>query len=176
MLFRSKPMAMRFIHDTAMLLKLDDHNLSGIGGVSTWRDALDFIRLGCSNVQVCTAVMQYGYRIIDELCEGLQHYLAAKKIYSLNDLLGIALTCILEPSQLDRKTVCLPAYNKKTCVGCGRCYISCKDGGHQAISVEANSKPIFNMDACVGCHLCRLVCPTGAITPGERINRVLAEA
>ena len=146
--------------------------LSGIGGIETWRDALEFIQLGCSNVQVCTAVMQYGYRIIDDLILGLQRYMAKRGITQLQQLVGEQLPKFLNPDHLDRETIVFPKIDRERCIGCGRCYVSCMDGGHQAITFDRETRqPRIVGTKCVGCHLCRLVCPTGAIGVTKRINK-----
>ena len=145
--------------------------MSGIGGIETWRDALEFIQLGCSNLQVCTAVMQYGYRIIDDLKLGLQHYMAKRGITKLSSLVGEQLPNFVKPSDLDRGTVVFPIFDSEKCIGCGRCYVSCKDGGHQAITFGDDRKPHLVGNKCVGCHLCRLVCPVGAIGVSKRVPK-----
>ncbi len=146
--------------------------LSGIGGIETWCDALEFIQLGCSNVQVCTAVMQYGYRIIDDLQLGLQRYMAKHGITRLEELVGEQLPSFLKPDNLDRGSIIYPKINRELCVGCGRCEISCNDGGHQAIVFNHETRqPRIVGTKCVGCHLCRLVCPAGAIGVTKRIPK-----
>ena len=146
--------------------------LSGIGGIETWRDALEFIQLGCRNVQICTAVMQYGYRIIDDLMLGLQNYLEERGISNLADLVGEELPNFVTPTDLDRDTIVYPMVERDKCIGCGRCYTSCHDGGHQASSFNTDDRqPRIVGTKCVGCHLCRLVCPTGAIGMAKRINK-----
>ena len=158
-----------FVHQHIRPQRVMD--ISGIGGIETWRDALEFIQLGCRNVQVCTAVMQYGYRIIDDLTAGLQHYMAQRGISRLEDLVGEELPNFSMPSNLDRQTMVFPKIDREKCIGCGRCYISCQDGGHQAISFDDDRKPKIIGTRCVGCHLCRLVCPTGAISAAKRMNK-----
>ena len=146
--------------------------ISGIGGIETWRDALEFIQLGCRNVQVCTAVMQYGYRIIDDLILGMQNYLAERDLSSLESLVGEELPNFVTPTDLDRETIVYPKIDREKCIGCGRCYTSCMDGGHQAIHFDSETRqPRIVGTKCVGCHLCRLVCPTGAIGTTKRITR-----
>ena len=166
-----KPIALRFILEMAQNKILKGMQYSGIGGIETWRDALEFIQLGCSNVQVCTAVMQYGYRIIDDLILGLQHYMASRGVSSLDALVGEQLQYFVRPSDLDRTTVVYPMIDRERCIGCGRCYVSCEDGGHQAITFDEARTPHIVGTKCVGCHLCRLVCPTGAITSAKRIPK-----
>ena len=172
-----RPIALRHILEMAQSPMLSGSlgrtmELSGIGGIETWRDALEFIQLGCRNVQVCTAVMQYGYRIIDDLILGLQHYLADCGISDLADIVGEELPNFVTPSDLDRETIVYPKIDTNKCMGCGRCYVSCMDGGHQAIVFDAATRqPRIMGTKCVGCHLCRLVCPTGAIGTTRRISK-----
>ena len=145
---------------------------SGIGGIETWRDALEFIQVGCRNVQVCTAVMQYGYRIIDDLVLGLKNYMQERGIRHLEDIVGERLPQFVTPTNLDRDTIVYPKINRDRCIGCGRCQISCADGGHQAITVDRDTRqPHILGQKCVGCHLCRLVCPTGAIGLTKRVRK-----
>ena len=146
--------------------------LSGVGGIETWKDALEFIGLGCRNVQVCTAVMQYGYRIIDDLTLGLQNHMADRGIENLSTLVGELLPQFHLPSDLDRSTIVYPRFDTSKCIGCGRCTISCSDGGHQALVFDTEArKPRFIGSKCVGCHLCRLVCPVGAISSSRRVEK-----
>ena len=163
-----RPIALRHILELAQ--ELENTELSGIGGIETWRDAMEFIQLGCNNVQVCTAVMQYGYRIIDDLILGLQRYLAKRGLSSLQSLVGERLPKFQKPDHLDRQTIIYPKFDKTLCVGCGRCEVSCSDGGHQAIVFNHDTRlPHLVGTKCVGCHLCRLVCPTGAIGLSKRV-------
>jgi dihydropyrimidine dehydrogenase (NAD+) subunit PreA len=163
-----RPIALRHVLELAQMP--EKPVLSGIGGIETWRDALEFIQVGCSNVQVCTAVMQYGYRIIDDLVLGLRRYMKKRDVRRLSDLVGEELSEFLNPDNLDRGTIIYPKFNKELCVGCGRCEISCSDGGHQAIVFDLDTRqPKLNGAKCVGCHLCRLVCPAGAIGVTKRV-------
>ena len=169
-----RPIALRHILELAQMRNSSNSQfeLSGIGGIETWRDALEFIQLGCDNVQVCTAVMQYGYRIIDDLILGLQRYMAKRGITQLSQLVGEQLPKFLNPDNLDRDTIIYPKFNKDLCVGCGRCEVSCSDGGHQAIVFDHDTRrPRLVGTKCVGCHLCRLVCPAGAIGMTKRIPK-----
>ena len=173
-----RPIALRYVLELAQMQTLNsqlstlNYQLSGIGGIETWRDALEFIQLGCNNVQVCTAVMQYGYRIIDDLILGLQRYMAKRGISELSQLVGEQLPKFLKPDHLDRDTIIYPKFDKELCIGCGRCEISCSDGGHQAIVFDKETRrPRLVGTKCVGCHLCRLVCPAGAIGVTKRISK-----
>ena len=169
-----KPIALRYILEMAnndIMHTHRDVQLSGIGGIETWRDALEFIQLGCRNVQVCTAVMQYGYRIIDDLTLGLSHYMSERGVSRLADLVGERLSQFVTPTDLDRETIVYPRIDRSRCIGCGRCYTSCMDGGHQAIAFGDDRQPRIIGTKCVGCHLCRLVCPTEAIGLTKRTQK-----
>lgn len=165
-----KPIALRFIHDMAVCKELYGKPISGMGGIETWRDAAEFIALGCENLQITTAVMQYGYRIIDDLLSGLSDYVEKSGMKNISELVGKAISKIVPADELNRNTVVYPIFDKQKCVGCGRCQISCDDAGHQAI-VFNNGKPSLIGKKCVGCHLCKLVCPTSAIGTGNRAKK-----
>ena len=158
-----RPIALRFVHDIASCPELAGVPISGIGGITTAMDALDFLALGATNLQVVTAVMEYGYRIIDDLADGLSRLLDAQGS-ELADVIGSALSEIVPCDALDRQTIRYPSFAQEGCIGCGRCYVSCEDGGHQAIHWQKDRRrPILDETRCVGCQLCRLVCPVGAI-------------
>lgn len=169
-----KPIALRFIAELGQNPQLKGMHISGMGGVETWKDAMEFMVLGAGSVQVTTAVMQYGYRIIDDLIDGLLGYLNEKGFASVEDLVGIGLDTVCDTEQLERDTVVYPRFQRKECIGCGRCIISCRDGGHQALSFGKDRKPVMDVHKCVGCHLCALVCPAGAIhTNGKRMDPIV---
>lgn len=164
-----KPIALRFIHDLATCQEIAGMPISGMGGIETWKDALDFILLGCANIQVTTAVMQYGYSIIQDMISGLSHYMEEHNIATVRQLVGSGLKQVVKAEQLDRKSRVMLSIDEKRCIGCGRCYVSCMDGGHQAIAWNrAKRKPSILEDKCVGCHLCKLVCPADAFRMQER--------
>ena len=168
-----KPIALRFMAELGQNPALQGMHLSGMGGIETWQDALEFILLGAGSLQVTTAIMQYGYRIIDDLKAGLNLYLAEKGIGSVREARGLALDNVSPNTDtLERDTIVFPTFIRERCIGCGRCRISCADGGHQAIELDENRRPKLNGKRCVGCHLCILVCPQRAIMPGtKRIRR-----
>ena len=164
-----KPIALRFLAELGKNPKLAGMHLSGMGGVESWLDALEFILLGASSIQVTTAVMQYGYRIIDDLKSGLKLYLAEKGFSSVKEAVGLALDSVSETTDvLERDTVIFPKFHPEKCIGCGRCAVSCADGGHQAIRLNAERRPVLDGKNCVGCHLCVLVCPQRAISSGRK--------
>jgi len=168
-----KPIALRFIHDMKVCEDLKDVPLSGMGGIETWGDAAEFLALGCENLQITTAVMQYGYRIIEDLIEGIKLYLSSEGYNSISEIVGKALVNIVPADKLDRDSICYPRIHREKCVSCGRCYLSCYDGGHQAIKIDENNRqPIVIADKCVGCQLCVTVCPAQAISSGKRVKKV----
>jgi dihydropyrimidine dehydrogenase (NAD+) subunit PreA len=136
--------------------------ISGIGGVSTWRDAVEFIALGATSVQVCTAVMHYGFRIVEDLKDGLSNYLDERGM-TLDELRGYSLPKIRDWKELDLNFSVNARINQETCIGCGLCYTACEDGAHQAIfsrpREDGRTYVEVKPDACVGCNLCSLVCP-----------------
>lgn len=167
-----KPIALRFIHEMKTDSGLKKVPISGMGGIETWKDALEFILLGCSTVQITTAVMEYGYRIIEDLLEGLESFMNSKSIYQVEELIGKGIDTITQADELDRDSVFFPKFDRNICIGCGRCYLSCFDGGHQAIRPDEESrKPILDAKKCVGCHLCAAVCPAQAISGGFRVKK-----
>ena len=175
-----KPIALRFctqvlqnqdIHEAVKKNGFDfghGHEMSCIGGIETWRDVAEFLAIGCRNIQVTTAIMQYGYRIVEDMASGLMHFMDERGYNSLDEFIGCALPNLIPAEELNRDFKILPNFSDEKCLGCGRCYISCYDAAHQAIDWnEEKRRPELN-DNCVGCHLCLNVCPVQeCITPGE---------
>ena len=166
-----KPISLRFISNLTSNEKLSNTNISGIGGIYSYKDAIEYMLLGATNVQLTTAVMEYGYRIIDDLILGLKIFMKEHQFNNVSDFIGIAKKCVVETDSIERDTILFPKFNYDKCIGCGRCFISCKDGGHSAIKFDSETrKPILDGSKCVGCHLCKLVCPNKAIgTVDKRI-------
>jgi dihydropyrimidine dehydrogenase (NAD+) subunit PreA len=148
--------------------------ISGIGGIANWRDAAEFIALGSTSLQVCTAIMHYGFRIVEDMKEGLSAYLVSKGMQSVTELIGRAVPSLnkWENLNLNYQRVARIDYDK--CIGCNLCYIACEDGAHQCIDLKSPDelhvglgpgrvphKPIPQVREadCVGCNLCSLVCP-----------------
>lgn len=165
-----KPIALRFMQQ--LRTGIPDVAISGIGGIETWEDAAEFLLLGATTLQVTTSIMQYGYRIVEDMKQGLEYYMEEQGVDSLHELIGKANANIIPAESLDRDYVVYPAFDEETCIGCGRCYVSCFDGAHQAIVWDAQKrKPSCDHDRCVGCHLCALVCPVRAISKGEVVMK-----
>jgi len=113
--------------------------ISGIGGINNWRDAAEFIALGSTSVQVCTAVMHHGYRIVDDMIEGLSDFLDSKGMKSVNELRGAAVGSYKEWGELDLDYNIKARINPKTCIGCNLCYVACMDGAHQCIHIPGRN-------------------------------------
>jgi len=153
-----KPIALRCIAEIAMDKEIG-LPISGMGGVTTWQDAAEFILLGSTSVQVTTAIMRYGYRIVEDLINGLSNWMDEKGIKKLDDMVGKSLSHFTNVESLNRKHRMVPAIDKEICVKCGLCYIVCQDAGHQAITLDVNKFPIVDKEKCRGCSLCSLICP-----------------
>jgi dihydropyrimidine dehydrogenase (NAD+) subunit PreA len=116
--------------------------------------------------------MQYGYRIIEDLIEGMKLYLSSQGYKRVSEVVGKALPNIVAADELERDGICYPKFDRDKCLGCGRCYLSCFDGGHQAIKMdEKTNKPMLIANKCVGCQLCGTVCPVKAISPAQRVMK-----
>ena len=153
--------------------------ISGIGGVGNWRDALDYIALGAGTVQVCTAAMVYGFKIVQEMSDGLSNYMDEMGFASIEDFRGRALPTVTEWRHLNLNHISKAVINQDSCIQCGRCHIACEDTSHQAITATKDGKRFFEVkeDECVGCNLCVVVCPVPEcitlrdLRPGELDQR-----
>ena len=156
-----KPIALHMVAEIARHPETRGLPISGIGGVTDWRDAVDFLALGASNVQVCTAAMVYGFKIIDDLTSGLSRFLRDKGIESVAGLVGRAVPSVTDWQYLNLNYVVKARIDQDLCIQCGRCHIVCEDASHQAITHTVNGERRFEViDAeCVGCNLCVSVCP-----------------
>ncbi|RSK36278.1 NAD-dependent dihydropyrimidine dehydrogenase subunit PreA [Hymenobacter metallilatus] len=143
--------------------------ISGIGGIETWRDAVEHILLGASSVQVCTAAMHYGFGIIREMTSGLEQYMLEKNFHTIYDMVGRALPNVKPWEELNLHYKVTAHIDAAKCIGCQLCYTACEDGAHQAIRLQAGTRtPEIIDENCVGCNLCSLVCPVEQCITMER--------
>ena len=148
-----------------MLAELTNHPdfklpISGIGGIETWQDATEYFLMGATSVQVCTAVMHYGFRIVTDLISGVNNYLDSNDMEKVIDLRGIAAKKLKKWDELDLNYKVIAHIDPTKCISCQLCYVACEDGAHQSIALLPNSRiPLIKEDTCVGCNLCSLVCP-----------------
>lgn len=156
-----KPIALNMVAEIARTAETSDIPISGIGGITNWRDAVDFLALGAQNVQVCTAAMVYGFKIIDDLTDGLSNFLDDKGMTSVSDLVGKAVPSVTDWQYLNLNHIEKAVIDQDLCIKCGRCHIVCEDTSHQAITNTVNGERKFEVinEECVGCNLCVSVCP-----------------
>jgi len=155
-----KPFELRVL---ALLAMGQNLQIAASGGAVTWHDAAEYLAVGATVVQFCTAVMLYGVDIIDDLKEGLAYYLESQGMRSPAELVGKALPRIVPQPELPPKKHAVAFVDKSRCTKCGRCLISCRDGGHQAYSIDEEGFPKVDPEKCYGCGLCPDVCPAGCI-------------
>jgi len=151
--------------------------ISAIGGIADWHDAVEFMLVGATTVQVGTSVMHWGYRMIDDLVDGMSTYLRAKGLHSPAELVGKALPTIGDWGQLDQSFRLLAHIDESRCVHCNLCYTACNDGAHQAIRREGTngtSRISVDGDYCVGCRLCAYVCPVEGCVTFEELEGAAA--
>ena len=156
-----KPIAMAMVAEIARDAETKGLPISAIGGVTTWRDAAEFMALGAGNVQVCTAAMTYGFKVVQEMISGLENFMDSKGYATLDDFRGRAVPAMTDWQYLNLNYVAKAEIDQDLCIKCGRCHIACEDTSHQAIwpSVDGVRKFVVNEAECVGCNLCVLVCP-----------------
>jgi dihydropyrimidine dehydrogenase (NAD+) subunit PreA len=166
-----KPIALKFLTTLAQDEKTRNTPISGIGGITTWKDAVEFMLLGASNVQVCTAAMIQGFRIITDLCEGMSNWMDEKGYKSVDEFVGLSVPNITRWEELDINYHIIANIDQDKCIHCGLCYITCEDTSHQSINIEkGNPYNTYTIkeEECVGCNLCKIVCPvTDCITMEE---------
>lgn len=154
-----KPIAMSMVSEIARAPATAGLPISGIGGVTTWRDAAEFITLGCGNVQVCTAAMTYGFKVVQEMISGLSQWMDEKGYSSIQDFLGAAVPNTTDWQYLNLNYIAKASINQEDCISCGRCFAACEDTSHQAITMSEDRVFSVNDEECVACNLCVEVCP-----------------
>ena len=170
-----KPIAQNMVAEIARDAATAGLPISGIGGITTWRDAAEFIALGAGNVQVCTAAMTYGFKIVKEMVDGLSNYLDEKGLAGVDALVGRAVPSIVDWKFLDLNHIDKAVIDQALCIQCGRCHVVCEDTSHQAITATKDGRRHFEVNdaECVGCNLCVSVCPVPdcitlrTLAPGE---------
>jgi dihydropyrimidine dehydrogenase (NAD+) subunit PreA len=157
-----KPIALKFLTTLSQDKIAKQVPISGIGGISTWRDAVEFMLLGSSNVQVCTSAMHYGFRIVRDMCDGLSNWMDEKGYKTIDEFVGLSVQNVTRWEELDINYHIIANIDQDKCIHCGLCYIACEDTSHQSINIERGNpynKYTIKEEECVGCNLCKIVCP-----------------
>ncbi|MDZ5784372.1 NAD-dependent dihydropyrimidine dehydrogenase subunit PreA [Marinococcus luteus] len=171
-----KPIALNMVGECARTPGIDVP-ISGMGGVSSWQEAAEFMLMGASNVQVCTAAMHHGFRIVEDMIDGLSNYMDEKGLASLDQLIGQTVPKYSDWGDLDLTYRVAAKINNDVCINCNKCYIACEDTSHQCIDMlkdeDGNDILRVREDDCVGCNLCSIVCPVdGAIDMVEVARKI----
>lgn len=174
-----KPIALNMVAEIARDPETFGLPISGIGGISNWRDAAEYIALGCGTVQVCTAAMVYGFRIVEDMISGLSNFMDQKGYRSIADFQGSAVKTVSDWRYLNLNHIDKAVINQDLCIKCGRCHIACEDTSHQAITAMKDGERHFEVkeEECVGCNLCVSICPVPncismrSLKPGETDTR-----
>lgn len=180
-----KPIALNLLAALATDPELAKAGLpvSGMGGIATWRDAAEFLLLGATSLQVCTTVMHYGFRVVEDLCDGLSNWMDEKGFRTIEDLRGKSVHRISDFGNFDLSFRAVARIDQSRCIKCNLCYVACNDTAHQCIDlIDATGKPVqphawdqvsngkqeatetrprpeVREADCVGCRLCYNVCP-----------------
>ncbi|PWC12327.1 NAD-dependent dihydropyrimidine dehydrogenase subunit PreA [Brenneria roseae subsp. americana] len=170
-----KPIALNMVAEIARDELTRGLPMSGIGGISTWRDAAEFIALGCGTVQVCTAVMVHGFQIVRDMTSGLANFMDQQGYRTLEDFRGRAVSTVTDWRYLNLNHVDKAVIDQSQCIKCGRCHLACEDTSHQAITSMKNGERHYEVKEqdCVGCNLCVSICPVEncismrSLQPGE---------
>jgi len=174
-----KPIALNMVNDCARDPEVTVP-ISGIGGVERWQDAAEFLLLGATNVQVCTAVMHHGFRIVSEMIDGLNDYLDERGLASVHELVGKSQDRITTWNNLNLNYQIVARVDQERCIHCNKCYIACEDAAHQCIDRVLRENGVTDLVVdekhCVGCNLCFMVCPVDCIDMIQVHNGLPAES
>jgi len=167
-----RPIALSMVSEIARDPETNGKPISGIGGIGTWRDAAEFMALGAGSVQVCTAAMHYGFRIVEDMIAGLSNWMDQKGYARLEDFVGKAVPNVTDWQFLNLNYSIKARIDQDKCIQCGLCHIACEDTAHQAILKEKDGRRHFEVvdDECVGCNLCMHVCPVDGCITMERVD------
>ncbi len=154
-----KPIAMHMVAEIARDTETSGFPISAIGGVTTWRDAAEFMVTGAGNVQVCTAAMTYGFKIVAEMISGMSDWMDSKDYKNTSEFMGQAVPNVTDWQYLNLNYVAKAKIDQDSCIKCGRCYAACEDTSHQAIWMKEGRVFEVNDAECVACNLCVNVCP-----------------
>ena len=165
-----KPIALNMVAEIARNPETAGLPISGIGGVTTWRDAAEFMTLGAGNVQVCTAAMTYGFKVVEEMISGLSDYMDRKGFTSTEELVGRAVPNVTDWQYLNLNYVAKAKIDQDACISCGRCFAACEDTSHQAIEMSEDRVFTVKDDECVACNLCVNVCPVDNCITMEKVD------
>jgi dihydropyrimidine dehydrogenase (NAD+) subunit PreA len=168
-----RPVALHMVAEIARDPKTSGLPISGIGGITTWRDAAEFIALGSGSVQVCTAAMHYGFKIVEDMIDGLGHWMDQKGYASIEAFRGRAVPNVVDWQYLNMNFKTLALIDQAACIQCGLCHIACEDTSHQAIRkerVDGTRRYSVIDEECVGCNLCMHVCPVEGCITMERVD------
>jgi dihydropyrimidine dehydrogenase (NAD+) subunit PreA len=166
-----RPIALHMVAEIARDAECAGLPISGIGGIATWRDGAEFMALGAGTAQVCTAAMHYGFKIVEDMIDGLGNWMDQKGYARLSDFVGKAVTNVTDWQYLNMNYKIIASIDQQSCIQCGLCHIACEDTAHQAIAaLRVDGKRRYEVidGECVGCNLCYHVCPVpGCITMVE---------
>lgn len=167
-----KPIALNMVAEIARDKETSGLPISGIGGITTWRDAAEFLVLGAGNVQVCTAAMTYGFKIVEEMLEGLSNWMDKAGHSDLDQIIGAGVPNVTDWQYLNLEYVTKAKIDQDACIKCGRCHIACEDTSHQAITQFKDGERHFEVidKECVGCNLCVNVCPVENCITMEQVE------
>ncbi len=167
-----RPIALNMVAEIARNPETANLPISGIGGITTWRDAAEFMVLGAGNVQVCTAAMTYGFKVVEDMIDGLKDWMEQSGYDQLDDFIGRAVPNVSDWQHLNLNYIAKAKINQDLCIKCGRCHIVCEDTSHQAISATKDGERHFEVmdDECVGCSLCVNICPVESCLTMEEMT------
>ena len=169
-----KPIALNMVAEISRDPECQNIPISGIGGIANWRDGAEFMALGCGTVQVCTAAMHYGFKIVDDMTTGLSNWMDAKGYKSIDEFRSMAVPNVTNWNQLNMNYDIKARINQDLCIKCGLCHIACEDTSHQAITAGrvngVRHYEVVDKD-CVGCNLCMLACPVDDCITMERVDK-----